>query len=147
MWRLFQETAMCNLGNGEAWKTWKLTAFTTTQISGLGSPPAIHSIEVWADPGTSVLIALIQIYLLSLINNLGRVNRWIELLVIISNKLEGTKSILCFSGTPHFPIHSILPKIIISLVNQGLLKLCVNSGFTLFVSSNMSSKSCIRKWD
>lgn len=68
------------------------------------------------------------------------------MLVTVPNKLKGIKSILCFSGTPHFPIHSILPKIIISLVNQGLFKLCVNSGFTVSVSSNMSSKSCIRKW-
>lgn len=116
--------------------------------SVLGSPPTIHSpVQVWADHGTSVLTALIQTYFWSIINNLQRVNRWTEFLVTISNKLKGIKSILCFSGTPRFPIHSTLPKIIISLVNQGLFKLCANSGFFVSVSSNMSSKSCIRKWD
>lgn len=69
------------------------------------------------------------------------------MLVTISNKLKAIKSILCFSGTPHFPIHSILPKIIISLVNQGLFKLCVSYGFAVSVGSIKSSKSCIRKRD
>lgn len=69
------------------------------------------------------------------------------MLVTISNKLKGIKSILCFSGTPHFPIHSILPKIIISLVNQGLFKLCASYDFAVSASSIKSSKSCIRKWD
>lgn len=96
---------------------------------------------------TSVLTALIQTCFWSIINNLGRANRWIQLLVTISNKLKGIKSILSFSGTPHFQIHSILPKIIISLVNQGLFKLCVSDGFAVSISSIKSSKSCVRKWD
>lgn len=97
--------------------------------------------------GTSVLTAFIQTYFWSIINNSRRVNRWIELLVTFSNKLKDIKSISCFSGTPHFPIHSILPKIIISLVNQGLFKLCVSYGIAVTVSFIKSSKSRIRKWD
>lgn len=84
-------------------------------------------------PGTSVLTALIQTYFWSIINNLARVNKWIQVLVTASSKFKDIESILCFNGTPKLPIHSISSKIIISLVKNylnyvlamGLLSVCL----------------------
>jgi len=54
-------------------------------------------------------------------------------LVTASSKFKGIESILCFDGTLHLLIHSISPKIIISLVRNylnyelgmGLLSVCL----------------------
>lgn len=96
---------------------------------------------------TSVLTSLIQTCFWSIINNLVIVNRWTEVLVTASGKFKGIKWVLHFSGTPHLPIHSIPPRIIISLISQGLFKLCVSYRFAVSMSSIKSGTSCIWKWD
>lgn len=74
----------------------------------------------------SVLTSLIQTCFWSIINSLVIVNRWTEVLVTASSKCRGIKSVLHFNGTPHLPFHSMPPRIIISLISQGLFKWCVS---------------------
>lgn len=132
MWRLFSEAAEQELENRETWKKMCLNSLNYSQICVRfhSNHFLLHSVPV---PGTSVLTALIQTYFWSIINNLARVNKWIQVLVTASSKFKDIESILCFNGTPQLPIHSISPKIIISLVRNylnyvlamGLLSVCL----------------------
>lgn len=96
---------------------------------------------------TSVLTSLIQTCFWSIINSLVIVNRWSEVLVTASNKCRGIKSVLHFNGTPHLPFHSMSPRIIISLISQGLFKWCVSYRSAVSMSSIKSGTSCIGKWN
>lgn len=95
----------------------------------------------------SVLTSLIQTCFWSIVNSLVIVNRWTEVLVTASSKCSGIKSVLHFNGTPHLPFHSMPPRIIISLISQGLFKWCVSYRSAVSMSSIKPGTSCIGKWD